>query len=444
MARAQTGYAKTSDGVVAYEVRGGGATDVLYFSDWVIPLSAMSDGHLGRFVERLASFSRLLLFDRRGTGQSDPVDAAGDRVFESWVQDAIAVLDEAGSEQAVILGGDIGGQVALSLAARHPERVRAMVLANTCARFRWASDHPIGAPQEAVDQILGMVDALWGSGYPPMAVLAPSMVGDEEFEAFTHRVQRAGATPRTAKAVLQASADADLRPLLGQIRVPTVVLHSRGDQIMPVDHGRHLAAAIAGARFVELPGSDHPVPLADADGILDEVEHVVVGKRATRSVTRASVAVLMSDIVGSTALAADLGDVRWRARLDQHDRYARARVRAHRGTLAKLTGDGVLARFPTADAAIACGLDLAADCRGLGLSIRSGVHVGDVELRDDGDIAGLHVHVAARIAALAGPDEILLSEAAAADVADGRYEPRGDHALRGVPGRWTLVALRSR
>lgn len=435
-------YARSRSGSVAYEVREGGPVDLLYLSDWVMPIDAMRERHLGRFLDGLNRFARVLVFDRRGVGQSDPLSPDDPATLEQWVDDAIAVLDAAGISNAAVLGGDVGGQIATLLAATHPDRVHALVLVNTCARFRSASDHRIGAPAADVQFMLDLVDEMWGRGYPPVEVFAPSMVHDEDFAAYADHVQRRGASPAVARAVLQLSADADLRPALSTIQCPTLVLHSRGDQVMPVGHGRHLAAHISGATYVELPGADHPLPLADGSRIVQEVEAFLTGQRGHAHTDRVFAAVLFTDVVGSTEALARLGDRAWRDLLDRHDRLIAQEIVRHGGRYSSSTGDGVLAIFDGAVRAARCAVDVANGLRALGLRTRAGVHVGEVELRDNG-VAGLAVHAAARITALARPDEVLLSKAAA-DLASGSglvFSPRGEHELKGIPGSWPLVAL---
>lgn len=435
-------YARSGSGSIAYEVREGGPVDLLYLSDWVMPIDAMRERHLGRFLDGLNRFARVVVFDRRGVGQSDPLPPDGSATLEQWVDDAVAVLDAADIGRAAVLGGDVGGQVATLLAATHPDRVQALVLANTCARFRWAPDHPFGAPEEDVQFILGLIDEMWGRGYPPVEVFAPSMAHDPGFAAYADRVQRRGASPSVARAVLQLSADADLRPALPTIQCPTLVLHSRGDQVMPVAHGRHLAAHISGATYVELPGGDHPLPLADGSRIVQEVEAHLTGQRGQAHTDRAFAAVLFTDLVGSTEALARLGDAAWRDLLDQHDRLIATEVARHGGRYPSSTGDGVLAIFDGPVRAARCAVDIASGLRALGLRMRAGVHAGEVELRDHG-VAGLAVHAAARIMALAGPDELMLSTSAGALTSGSglALSPRGDHELKGVPGSWSLVAL---
>lgn len=436
-------YALSRGGSVAYEVREGGPVDLLYLSDWVVPIDAMRERHLGRFLDGLNRFARVVVFDRRGVGQSDPLSANDPPTLEQWVEDAVAVLNDAGMRSAAVVGGDVGGQVAMLLAAAHPDRVNALVLANTCARFRWADDHPCGAVEDEVQFMLDLVEQMWGRGYPPLEMLAPSMAHDEDFGSYVNRVQRRGASPAVARAVLQLSADADLRPALPSIQCHTLVLHSRGDQIIPATQGRILASRIAGSAYVELPGADHPLPIADGSRIVHEVEAFLTGHRGSTHTDRAFAAVLFTDLVGSTETLAQLGDRRWRDLLDQHDGAVAAEVVRHGGRYSSSTGDGVVAIFDGVVRAARCAMDIATDLRRLGLRMRAGVHVGEVELRDTG-VAGLAVHIAARITALAGPDELLLS-AAAVDLASGSgftFKPRGEHQLKGVPGTWSLSALR--
>jgi class 3 adenylate cyclase len=434
------GYAKSGGVSIAYEVRTGSPVDVLYMADWVIPIAAMNERHLGYFLDRLNAFSRLILWDRRGVGESDPWPGAP--TLEQWVDDALAVMDAVGSDMAVIIGGDIGGQVAQLFAATHPDRTAALVLANTCARYRSSDDYPPGVPDDVVEFVLALVEEMWGRGYPPVEMLAPSLVDDPSFQEWSDTVQRLGASPATAKAMLQMSCDVDLRHVLGSIRVPTLVLHSEGDQIMSVEHGRYLASNIAGARYVELPGANHPVPLADVDLLLDEVEEFVTGMRNSPRPDRGLLTVLFTDIVGSTAVATRLGDRRWRQLLDDHDRVVREHLLRFRGREVKMTGDGFLATFDGPGRAVRCAAAITDAIKSLGIEVRAGLHAGDCELRGD-DVSGITVHIASRVCGLAPPSETLVTSAVADLVAASgvAFDEFATRELRGVDGQWRLLRV---
>jgi class 3 adenylate cyclase len=442
VAEAQVRYAKNDGVSIAYEVRPGGPVDLLYMADWVVPLAAMGEQHLGYFLDRLNSFSRLLLWDRRGVGQSDPAPTAESPTLEQWIGDALCVMDAEAVTRAVVVGGDIGGQVAQFFAASHPERTAALVLVNTCARYRYADDYRFGVPDDQISFLLDLVEKMWGSGYPPPELLAPSMAHDSVWKAWMNRIQRLGASPSTARAILQMSCDVDLRPVLGSIGVPTLVLHSRGDQIMTVEHGRYLAESIPGARYVELPGADHPASLGDADAILDEIEQFLTGMRRGGDPDRVVATVLFTDIVGSTDLASRLGDRRWRQVLEDHDRVVREQLLRSRGREINTRGDGFLATFDAPGRAIRCALALGEATKRLGVSIRVGVHVGEVEVRGD-DVAGIAVHIGARICALARASEVLVSRTVLDLVAGSglQFRDAGEHELKGVPDRWQLYSV---
>jgi class 3 adenylate cyclase/alpha-beta hydrolase superfamily lysophospholipase len=438
-------YARNGDTHLAYQVREGGPHDLLYMSDWVIPIDAMPEGHhIDRFLRRLNAFARLILWDRRGVGQSDPLSLTEPPTMEQWIDDAIAVLDTAGVERAVLFGGDLGGQVAMLFAALHPERTSALVLVNTIAFFRYDEEHPWGPKDDFIEFWLGLVESEWGRGFPPRDMLAPSVANDEDFQAWSNRAQRRGASPTTARMIFTMSANTDLRPILPTISVPTLVLHSRGDQMMVVEHGRYLAGHIPGAKYVELPGSDHPAFLADGDLIADEVEEFVTGMRRGPDPHRVLATVLFTDIVESTERATAAGDRRWREILDRHDRVVREEIRRFRGREVKTTGDGFLATFDGPGRAIHCARAIRANVRAqLDLDIRAGLHCGEVEVRGD-DVAGVAVHIAARVAGQAGKGEVVVSRTVVDLVAGSglEFDDRGEHTLKGFPGSWNLYCVR--
>ena len=427
---------------VAYQVVGDGPLDLLYFYGigghieyfWDVPDSA-------EFLNRLASFSRLIFFDRRGTGASDGLSLSALPTWEEWTEDVRAVLDVAGSERAAIVASLDAGPIAILFAAMHPERVSALVLLNTAARMSVAADYPIGAAPEAIDALVGLLGSAWGNS-DLARLVSPSIAADQEYVRTIAKIGRAAMTPRTAAAqydyILRSL---DVRAALPLIEVPTLVLHVRESPFVPIEHGRYLAEHIKGARFLELPGGDLGIS-PGLVGIADEVAEFLTGERPLTEVDRILTTVLFTDIVGSTARAATLGDRGWRSLLDAHDRAVREQLRLFRGREVNTTGDGFLASFDGPARAIRCAGAIGQVTGKLGIELRMGLHTGECEIRGD-DLGGLAVHIAARVGALATPGEVLVS-GTVKDLVVGSgiaFADRGEHALKGVPGAWKLFAV---
>jgi class 3 adenylate cyclase/pimeloyl-ACP methyl ester carboxylesterase len=438
-----TRYAKSGDVHIAYQVVGDGPIDVLLLVADFIPTDAWEEQpRLAHACRRLASFSRLIRCDRRGVGLSDPITPGSPPTLEQWIQDALAVLDAVGSEQAVVIGANDAGAVAALLAATHPQRVRALVFVNSYARATQTPDYPWGWPESLAakmveDTIEPADDIGWG-----LEGVAPSMADDDEFRRWWDRAGNRGASPATARALLEVYLRSDVRDILDVIDVPTLVVHRVDDRGITIGNGRYLAQHIPGAKLVELPGDDDIFWLGDADTVIDEIEEFVTGARRRPGMDRVLATVLFTDIVGSTARASSLGDNRWARLLDDHDRLCTLHVERCRGRMVKSTGDGLLATFDGPARAIACALDLRAALRPLGIEIRAGLHTGEIELRAE-DIGGIAVHIAARIEALAGEGEVLASRTVV-DLVVGsgiEFRDRGEHELKGVPGRWLLFAV---
>jgi class 3 adenylate cyclase len=398
--------------------------------------------HMLRFLRRLQSLGRLILFDRRGVGSSDPISHVHPPTLEQWIDDAVSVLDAAKSPQAVLIGGDLGGMVAALLAASHPDRASALALINSFPCVRASAEIPWGAGETDVAAFLAGIETEWGNGYPPCEVLAPSMSGDVAFESWTLHAQRRGASPATARAVYEMACNSDIRSILPEITVPTLVMHTAENRLVNVLSGRYLAEHVPGARYVELPGADHPICLGDANAVPDEIEEFVTGVRQAVDVDRVVATVVFTDIVASTERLVELGDRAWRRILDRHDAAVRKELARFEGREIKTTGDGFMAAFsgPARAALFARAIVEVVDP--LGLQIRSGLHTGQCEVRGD-DLGGLAVHVAARIGSLAGSGEVLVS-AAVKDLVAGsglKFADRGEHELKGVPGSWMLFAV---
>ena len=445
MDAAEIHYAKIEDHHVAYQVLGDGPIDLLAFSNGTtISIDRDDEPHLRRFDRRLASFTRLIRFDPSGLGLSDPLSAGSSLTIESWMQDAVAVLDAVGSSSPALFGVGEGGLAAMLFSATYPERTSAQILVHCFARLARDSDYPWGVRQDVIERF---VDAVTnpdhrGDAVDDVAMMAPSLATDAEFRSWWKHAGQRAASPAAARAINLLAAHADIRALLPLIKAPTLVLHRVGNAFFPISHGRYLADNIAGAKFVELPGRDHLPFVGETDALLGEIEEFLTGARETRDVDRVLATILFTDIVDSTKRAASAGDHRWRELLDNHDRMAERHVHRFGGRHVKTTGDGILATFDGPARAIQCGLALCEGARQLGVDVRVGLHTGEVERRGD-DVAGIAVHIAARVQAQAQPGEVWVSRTVA-DLVTGSgitFRDRGEHQLKGVPGAWQLFAV---
>jgi pimeloyl-ACP methyl ester carboxylesterase/class 3 adenylate cyclase len=392
------------------------------------------------FIERLAGFSRVILLDRRGTGLSDAMDPA--TTLDDAMDDIRAVMDDAGVEQAVLMGSAEGGPTCLLFAATFPARVSALILASTFPRRLSAPDYPEGYPPEQHEWLVRVFEERWGRHPVGPRTISPGRGGDPGFRSWYAKVQRFGASPGSAIAWYRLSAEIDVRGVLPAIRVPTLVLHREGDMIVPVGHGRYMAAHIPGARYVEFPGGEHFFFEGDPESMLAEIEEFITGVRPAPAADRVLLTVLMTDIVDSTRRAAALGDRAWRDLLEQHHRVVRAALARFRGREVDMAGDGSLAVFDGPARAIRCALAVSAAVRELGIEVRAGVHTGECEVIGDA-VAGLAVHIGARVGALAGRSEVLVSSTVK-DLVVGSgfvFEDRGRHELKGVPGEWQVFAV---
>jgi pimeloyl-ACP methyl ester carboxylesterase len=441
----ETRYAKNGDVNIAYQVVGDGPLDLVLVHGWVQSFDAAWEIEpIQRFYDRLASFSRLILFDKRGTGLSDRVPPDDLPSLETRMDDMRAVLDEVGVEKAAVLGHSEGGAMCALFAATYPERTQALVMVGSAARTRWAPDYPIGATDEEIDELASSILGGWGIEVTRSLLrqLAPSITDDEELvQAHTRSALRA-ASPAAAAALTRMSAMIDIRHVLPAIRVPTLVLH-RADEVL-AEASRYVGERIPGAKLVELPGADHMPWLGDQDAALDEIEEFLTGVRPHPALDRVLATVLFTDIVGSTELAADLGDRRWRDLLEQHNTVVRVQLKRFRGRELSTAGDGFLATFDGPARAVACAVSIRDAARTLGLQIRFGLHTGELEMVGT-EIRGIAVHTGARVAALAGAGEVLASSTVRDLVAGSglEFEDRGSHELKGVPGEWHLYAVAS-
>jgi class 3 adenylate cyclase len=430
-----------ADGVsIAYRVLGEGPLDLV----WVPGLFGSNldieweDSFLEDLFRRLASFSRLMVFDKRGVGLSDR--NVGAPTLDERMDDVRAVMDAVGSERAALMGMSEGGPMSVLFAATYPERTVALALYGTTARARGDVDYPHGC-DEAFAELYRIFDDGWGSG-ESLRVFAPSLLEDEQSHETMGRVERAAGSPRTMRALLDTLVGLDVRAVLPMISVPTLVVHATDDACVPIGNGRWLADHIPGARFVELPG-DHIAGFAD-HAFFDEVESFLTGRRHPVAANRVLSTVLFSDIVGSTEQAAAVGDRRWKEILDRHDAVVRREIEAYRGKLVEFAGDGVLAIFDGPARAVSCGCELRDSLQSLGIDIRVGLHTGEIELRGKG-IGGLAVHIGARVAAAADGGDVLVSRTVTDLVAGSGIEfaDQGTYHLKGVPGDWQLFAVTS-
>jgi class 3 adenylate cyclase len=440
-------YAKTDGPHIAYQVVGDGPVDLLEINfGTTFSIASIDDQpQWSRFEARLASFTRLLRFDRRGIGLSDSIDPSVPPTLEDFVADAVAVLDAADSQGAVLFGSMMGGLVALGLAGAHPERATALVLVNSSARITRAPDYPLGIPLEALDAFQEDVQQpeRGAQGVDDVALLAPSMVADEAFRRWWKRAGHQGAGPAVARAQSLLFRHVDVRPVLADLTVPTLILHRRENRLSPVGHGRYLAEHIDGAKYVELAGADHLPFVGDAGAVLDEIEEFVTGARGRHQPDRILSTILFTDIVASTELAASVGDDRWRNLLDAHDRETRRQIERFGGHVVKSTGDGVMATFDQPRSAVHAASAVSQALLVHGVELRAGIHTGEIELRD-GDIGGIAVNIAARVNGLAQAGQVLVSRTVV-DVVTGsdlEFDDHGLHVLKGVPGEWQVYALR--
>jgi class 3 adenylate cyclase/pimeloyl-ACP methyl ester carboxylesterase len=441
-----TEYASAGDGGhLAYCTWGSGPVDLLLMSGELISIDAMPDepGYAA-CLDRLASFSRVVCFDQRGVGLSDPVPLGAPPTVEQWALDARAVLDAAGSESAVVFAATDAGMAGLLLTATHPERITRLVLFNAYARSLWAPDFPWGHEHETYESTADAVTDTKADGRTVdlLSILAPSVHLERPFRDWWDRAGHRGASPAVARAIWNAYSKTDTRPALAAIHVPTLVLHRADNAWTKAGNGRYIADNIENSTFVSLPGADDLWWVGDTDGLIDQLEEFVTGHPALARSNRMLAAVLFTDIVGSTEQAAALGDQIWREHLDQHDEAVTRQLVRFGGRLVKTTGDGVLATFDGPARAIHCALAICDAVGRLGLELRTGLHVGEVERRGE-DVSGIAVHLAERIQAVAATGEVLVSRTVVDLVAGSGigFRDRGEHQFKGVPGTWKLFAV---
>ncbi len=430
-------YARSGDVHIAYRIFGDGPRDIVLIPGtishvellWEVP----SNEHL---LKRLTAFARVIVFDKRGQGLSDRV---AEQTLEERIGDVRAVMDAAGSERATIYGWSEGGPMCLMFAATYPQRTSALILFGSFASMR---NEPWGVTREALDRFLGQLDAHWGEGVL-LRLNAPSRSNDAAFLQWFARIERAAASPGSVLALMRANYEIDVRHLLPTVQAPTLILHRAGDALTPVRAGRYLAEHIPGAKYVEIPGTDHMVLDQETQDIIaDEIEEFITGTRHHLEPDRVLATVMFTDIVRSTERAAELGDERWRELLSSYYAVLRKELTVFRGHEVNTAGDGLLATFDGPARAIRCAGSVREKMRPLGLQVRTGLHTGECELIGD-DIGGIAVHIAARVAAIAEPDEVMVSSTVKDLVAGSglQFADRGMHNLKGVPDEWRLFVV---
>jgi len=436
----QIRYAKSGDVNIAWMAIGDADLDIVQVPGFVSHLEIGGEQplvmHMGM---RLVSFARATFFDKRGTGLSDPVTEVP--TMEERMDDIRAVMDASGVERAALLAFSEGVPLAILFAATHPERVQALVLYGGMARTTRADDHPWAHEKEALYEANEILLPYWGQGIL-LEMFAPNYADDPEIKKWSARLERYAASPAMVEKMFEMFYDTDVRAFLPLVKVPTLVLHRTGDRVVNVRAGRYLAEHIPGARLVELPGTDHAGWAGDSDAIIDEIQEFLTGMRGEPDVDRILATVMFTDIVSSTEHAASMGDRRWREILDEHDKIVARHVEQFRGHYIKHTGDGCLATFDGPGRAIQCARAMGNAIEKLGIQIRTGLHAGEVELRGE-DVGGIAVHIAARVCALAGAREILVSSTVKDLVVGSRvaFDDRDRHQLKGVPDSWHLYAV---
>jgi class 3 adenylate cyclase len=435
-----TRYARNGTSTLAWTEIGDGPVDLLFSPGFISHVEHFfEDPALRRFLERLGSFSRVILMDRRGTGMSDPIsDGFG---MQDELDDITAVLDAAQSDRPVLLGYTSGGPIVAMFAARYPERVRALIMYAAIARFVAGDGYGFAhTPEERAERFREMIER-WGTG-ANLENLAPSAAEDAQLRSWLARLERLSSSPGQMERLQRYTESIDVRDSLPTIRVPTLILHRMGDRLIDVGHSRYLAAHIAGARYVELDGIDNLPSVGDTDAITGEIEEFLTGGRSSEP-KRALLTVLLTDIVDATSRAAALGDARWRDLLSSHDQAVRREVDRFGGREVKTIGDAFLVTFDGAPSqALRCAKAIIAAVQGLGLEIRAGLHTGECELIGE-DVGGMAVHIAARVSDLARSGEVLVSGTVTGTVvgAGFSFEERGVQDLRGVPGHWPIFAV---
>jgi class 3 adenylate cyclase/pimeloyl-ACP methyl ester carboxylesterase len=438
----ETQYTRSADGTnLAYQLSGDGPLEMVFLHSSAIPIDLLSDDPgFVRVRRRLDTFGRTMWFDIRGMGASegDPLDSRAGEIMDA---DLTALLDAVGFERPAMIGGSIRGPTAIHFAVTHPERVSALVLFNSYAHYVREDDYPWGFTRQEVEELVAATKQRWGTAAGGLEFIAPSRVADKRFRDWYTRSVRFGGPDQIAD-LQQALWEADLRPLLPSISVPTLVLHREGDRYIHLGAGRYLAEHIPHAKFVVLPGDDNLFFVGDTDALVDEIEEFLTGARSGGEGEAVLAAVLFTDIVASTEHQARVGPREWSRLTDRHDAMVRSALARHRGHEVKTTGDGFLATFDATGRALRCAAEILAGAKDIGLELRAGVHTGEVEVRDD-DVAGLAVTIAKRVCDLADSGQVLVSETVRTNMlgAGTEFNNQGKRELKGVPGTWPLFVM---
>jgi class 3 adenylate cyclase len=438
----ETRYARSGDLHIAYRTLGDGPIDLVLLEQWFSNVEIERDvPPLARFNDRLAAFGRVILFDKRGVGLSDPVSMTAMPPIEEWMDDLRAVMDAVGSERAAVIAGMAGGYMGTVFAATHPDRTHSLVLVDAFARFNRAPDYPLGsAPDSTAHRLEAIGSSEWGHG-AMIPLFAPGLADDAALRGSWGRYERHSVSPGVAEAMVKMIDATDVRAVLPAIRVPTLVI-ARAESPVPPEHGRYLAEHIPGARYVELPGSTSLIWAGDQEATVGEIQQFITGARASAEPDRVLATLMFTDIVGSTDLAAAIGDARWRDTLAEHNRLVRQQLERFRGREIKTTGDGFLAMFDGPARAIRCTAAIRTALEPVDIGVRAGLHTGEVDV-EGVDLGGIAVHIAARVMAMAGPGETLVSSTVK-DLVVGSgiaFDDRGSHELKGVPGSWHLYGV---
>ena len=435
----ETTYTRSGDVSIAYQILGDGPIDLVMAPGWIFHLEVVwEEPSFERMMRKFTPHFRVILFDKRGTGLSDR--SIGASTLEDRMDDIRAVMDAAGSEQAVVMGWSEGGSFAAMFAATYPERTRALIAYAAPAKVHTSEDFPFGMTREVAEGFLTYIREGWGTGLGSHFAV-PTRAGDEAFRRWFGRYERMAISPSEAVALAKLNFELDVRHILPTIRVPTLVLHQRNEMFIPIDVSRDLADRIPGAKFVELSGSDHLFWFGDPDETIAEILEFVTGARPEPEIDRVLATVMFADIVGSTERAAEIGDRRWHELLDRYYTTAAGEIERFRGRQVKTLGDGVLATFDGPARAVRCAQALARQTQRLGVEVRSGVHTGEIELMGD-DVGGIAVHISSRVTGHAGAGEVVCSSTVKDLVAGSgiAFDDRGTHTLKGIPGEWHLYA----
>jgi pimeloyl-ACP methyl ester carboxylesterase len=436
----QTRFAQSGDVNIAYQVVGNGPIDLVFVMGWVSNIDEFwTEPSWAHFLERLASFSRLIVFDKRGTGLSDRVDEKNLPTLEVRMDDVRAVMDACGSKRAALFGISEGGPMCALFAATYPERTAALITFGTYVKSRRAPDYPWGRTEEEWTAWTEMLGEQWGKGPVGIETRIPTKLNDERFREWWTRYLVRSATPKTVLALTRMNSLIDVRAALPAISAPTLIMHRTRDRALPIEGSRYMARYIRGARFVELPGEDHLPWTSDVEPVLATIEEFLTGTTHVVEPDRVLATVMFADIAGSTERAAAIGDRAWRGELERFYGLVRGELGRHRGREIDTAGDGYFATFDGPARGVRCAQAIAREVKRLGLDVRAGLHTGEVEVLGE-KISGIAVHIGARIAGKAAPGEVIVSNTVKDLVAGSglQFEDRGVHALKGVPGDWRL------